>query len=45
MIALDAVIAADTIDELAAATGMDAAKLQESIDTYNACLLYTSRCV
>ena len=36
MIALDAVIAADTIDELAAATGMDAAKLQESIDTYNA---------
>ncbi|MBR2835266.1 MAG: FAD-binding protein [Coriobacteriales bacterium] len=36
MIALGNVIAADTIEKLAAATGMDAKKLQASIDTYNA---------
>ena len=36
MVATGHVIAADTVEELAAATGMDAAKLQASIDTYNA---------
>lgn len=36
MIALGSVVAADTLEELAAATGMDEAKLKESIDTYNA---------
>lgn len=36
MIALGSVIAADTLEELASATGMDEAKLKDSIDTYNA---------
>lgn len=36
MLALDAIKAGDTVEELAAATGMDPAKLQASIDTYNA---------
>ena len=36
MIALGSVVAADTLDELATATGMDAVKLKESIDAYNA---------
>ena len=36
MVATGHVTAADTVEELAAATGMDAAKLQASIDAYNA---------
>ena len=36
MIALGSVVAADTLEELAKETGMDAANLKESIDTYNA---------
>ena len=36
MIATGHVTAGETVEELAAATGMDAAKLQASIDTYNA---------
>ena len=35
MVATGHVIAADTLEELAAATGMDATNLQTSIDTYN----------
>ncbi len=42
MVATGHVIAADTIEELAAATGMDAAKLQASIDTYNAVVAGTA---
>ena len=36
MIARGHVVGADTVEELAEATGMDAAKLQASIDAYNA---------
>lgn len=36
MVATGHVIAADTLDDLAEATGMDAAKLQASVDAYNA---------
>lgn len=36
MLSLDAIYAGETVEELAAATGMDAAKLQASIDSYNA---------
>lgn len=36
MVALGVVVEADTLEELAEKTGMDAAKLQASIDTYNA---------
>ena len=36
MIARGHVVGADTVEELAEATGMDAAKLQTSIDAYNA---------
>ena len=36
MVATGHVIPGETLEELAAATGMDAAKLQASIDTYNA---------
>ena len=42
MVATGHVIAADTIEELAAATGMDAEKLQASIDTYNAVVAGTA---
>ena len=36
MVAQGVVVEADTIEELAEKTGMDAAKLQASVDTYNA---------
>lgn len=36
MVALGVVVEADTLEELAAKTGMDAAKLQASVDNYNA---------
>ncbi len=42
MVATGHVTAADTVEELAAATGMDAEKLQASIDTYNAVVAGTA---